>query len=169
MLTDKKPVVLGRVSGLFGVRGWLKIHSYTKPRDAILNYQVWLIELDGAWRSVDLAEGRRQGKSIVARFRDICDRDAAAVFLNSTIGVERNLMPETGKDEYYWTDLEGLRVEKHAGDYLGTVAYLLETGSNDVMVVKGEGNEVLIPFIIGDVIKDVNLDEGKIVVEWEVD
>ena len=169
MLTDKKPVVLGRVSGLFGVRGWLKIHSYTKPRDAILNYQVWLIELDGAWRSVDLAEGRRQGKSIVARFRDTCDRDAAAVFLNSTIGVERNLMPETGKDEYYWTDLEGLRVEKHAGDYLGTLAYLLETGSNDVMVVKDGTNEVLIPFIIGDVIKDVNLGEGKIVVEWELD
>ena len=169
MLTDKKLVVLGRVSGLFGVRGWLKIHSYTKPRDAILNYHVWLIELNGKWRSVDLGEGRRQGKTIVARFRGVSDRDAAVVFLNAAIGVERKLMPETDKDEYYWTDLEGLQVEKHSGDYLGTVAYLLETGSNDVMVVKDRSNEILIPFIIGDVIKDVDLDEGKIVVEWELD
>ena len=169
MLTDTKPVLFGRVSSVFGVRGWVKIHSYTEPRDAILGYQTWLIELNGKWRSIELAEGRKHGKTIVVRFCGIDDRDTAAEYVNAAVGVERKLMPNTGEGEYYWADLEGLQVRKHAGDLLGTVAYLLETGSKDVLVVKDRDKEILIPFIMGDVIKDVDFTEGKIVVDWELD
>ena len=165
---DNKPVVLGRVSGLFGVKGWVKIHSFTNPRDALLEYTGWVIESGGVWQEIELAEGKRHGKTVIARFGGIEDRDAAAVFVNCALGVPRQTLPATGADEHYWSDIEGLRVERKDGTSLGTVAYLLETGANDVMVVQGD-QEVLIPYLIGDVIKNVDLENGVISVDWEWD
>lgn len=167
--TDAKPVVLGRISGLFGVKGWVKIHSFTDPREAILEYPGWLVELDGQWRPVGLAEGKPHGKTVVARLEGIEDREAAEEYVNAFIGIGRDALPETGKDEYYWSDLEGLTVAGQDGKVLGTVAHLLETGANDVLVVRDEDREVLVPFVTGDVIKDVDLAKGVIVVEWEWD
>ena len=167
--SELKPVVLGHVSGLFGVRGWVRIHSYTEPREAILDYPGWLMKRAGQWQPVDLAEGKPHGKTVVARFEGVDDRDQAAGLLNSQIAVERAALPATEKDEYYWTDLEGLTVEKPGGEVLGTVAYLLETGANDVLVVRRGDRELLVPFVTGHVIKDVDLDKAVIRVDWEWD
>jgi len=123
----------------------------------------------GQWQPVDLAEGKPHGKTVVARFEGVDDRDQAAGLLNSQIAVERAALPATEKDEYYWTDLEGLTVEKPGGEVLGTVAYLLETGANDVLVVRRGDRELLVPFVTGHVIKDVDLDKAVIRVDWEWD
>ena len=162
-------MVLGYVSGLYGVKGWVKIHSYTAPREAILDYEGWRLERDGHWTPAAVAEGKPHGKTIIARFEGIDDRDEAASFVGSQIGVERAEMPATEIDQYYWSDLEGLTVEDENGDEIGKVEYLLETGANDVMVVDKAGQEVLIPFVPGEVIKDVDLDSGRIRVDWEWD
>ncbi len=167
-LSDDKPVVLGRISGLFGVKGWVKIHSYTDPRDAILNYVGWHIGQEGDWKSADLAEGKRHGKTVIARIAGIDDRDAAAELVNALISIPRSKMPVTADNEYYWSDLEGLEVVHRDGKLLGKVAYLLETGANDVLVVRGD-REVLIPYIVDDVIEDVDLASGVIRVNWEWD
>ena len=167
--TEKKPVVLGRISGLFGVRGWVRIHSFTDPREAILDYEHWLIETAGEWRPVAIAEGKPHGKTVVARLDGIEDRDSAAELMNSAIGVERSDLPAPGKGEYYWSDLEGLTVQQDNGEVIGTVDYLIETGANDVLVVRKEEQEVLIPFVTGEVIKDVDLANGVIRVSWEWD
>ena len=167
-MSDNKPVVLGRVSGLYGVKGWVKIHSYTDPRDALLEYTGWVIELGGVWQEIELAEGKRHGKTVIARFGGIDDRDAAAAYVNCDLGVPRNLLPAAGAGEHYWSDLEGLRVERMDGTSLGTVAHLLETGANDVLVVRGD-QEILIPYLKGDVIKNVDLENGVISVNWEWD
>jgi 16S rRNA processing protein RimM len=163
------PVVLGRVSGLFGVRGWVKIHSFTDPRDSILHYPNWLIQRDGCWQPVSVAEGRPHGKTLVVRFDGVEDRDGAAGYVNAELAVDRGELPETEEGEYYWSDLEGLTVKRQDGEVIGTVAYLLETGANDVLVIRDGKKEVLIPFITGDVIKDVDLAGGSIRVDWEWD
>lgn len=168
-MSVQKPVVLGRVSGLFGVKGWVRIHSYTDPREAILAYPHWFVDDAGHWRAVSVAEGKRHGKSVIARFDGIEDRDAAAAFVDSQVAVERNALPETGQNEYYWSDLEGLKVVRQDGTVLGTVAYLLETGAHDVLVVQHEDQEVLIPFVTREIVKGVDLAARTISVDWDWD
>ena len=98
---EKNPVVLGRVSGLFGVRGWVKIYSYTDPREAILDYADWLIEQDAQWRPIAVAESKPHGKTLIARFDGVDDRDDAAGLIEARIGVSRDRLPATGQGEYY--------------------------------------------------------------------
>ena len=159
---------MGRISGLFGVRGWVKVYSYTEPREAVLNYDRWLLRRKNGWQEATVAEGQRHGKTIIARIDGYVDRDQAAGLVGADIGVPREAMPETETGRYYWSDLEGLRVLHRDGTELGTVDYLLETGANDVMVVKGE-QERLIPFVLETVILGVDLDKGEIEVDWEWD
>lgn len=169
-MTDalRQPVILGRIVGLFGVRGWVKVHSYTEPREAVLDYRDWLLSREGAWEPIEVAEGRQHGKGIVVRLQGIEDRDAAAELLGSEIGVDRDTLPEAGDGQYYWADLEGLTVVRKDGTELGKVAYLMATGANDVLVVDGPV-ERLIPFVPETVILDVDLAAGVIRVDWEWD
>lgn len=163
-----EPVVLGRISGFFGVRGWVKVFSYTEPREAVLNYKYWLLSDNGGWQAAEVAEGKRHGKAVIARIDGIDDRDQAAKLIGRDIGVPRDELPETDDGQYYWSDLEGLRVVTKNGTELGEVEYLLETGANDVMVIKGE-QEYLVPFVIDDIVLDVDLAAGVITVDWDWD
>lgn len=163
-----EPVVLGRISGFFGVRGWVKVYSYTEPRDAVLNYKSWLLSSNGDWRTAEVVEGKRHGKTVIAHIEGIDDRDQAAALIGCDIGVPRSELPETDEGQYYWSDLEGLQVVTKNGTELGKVKYLLETGANDVMVINGE-QERLVPFVIDDVVLDVDLAAGVITVDWDWD
>jgi 16S rRNA processing protein RimM len=167
-LTERKPVILGRVTGVYGVKGWIRVHSYTEPREAILDYEDWLLLRDDDWQSVNIVEGKRHGKTVIARIDGVDDRDDAAAYVGNDIGVPRERLPDTGRGEFYWADLEGLQVVHIDGRILGKVAHLLATGANDVLVVKGD-QEILIPFVQGEVIKDVDLAAGVINVDWEWD
>lgn len=162
-------MVLGQVNGLFGIRGWVKVFSHTEPRENILDYGPWLLRTpDGRVREFRVLEGRRQGKGLVARLEGIEDRDAAAAWMGAEISIPRSRLPEPDEGEYYWTDLIGLEVETVDGVVLGTVAYLFRTGANDVLVVDG-ARERLIPFLQGDVIREVDLEGGRIRVDWDPD
>lgn len=164
-----KPVLLGRISGFFGVRGWVKVYSYTEPREAVLDYGSWLLEKDGDWQTVRPVDGKRHGKTVIVKLEGYDDRDQAAALLDCEFGVDREQMPEPDEGTYYFSDLEGLEVEHRDGKRLGLVANVMETGANDVLVVRDNGTERLIPFITGDVVKDVDLDAGLIRVDWEWD
>jgi 16S rRNA processing protein RimM len=165
---DNDPVILGRISGLFGVKGWVKVFSYTEPREALLNYGPWWVSDNGGWRSVSVAEGQRHGKTVIVRLAGIDDRDQAAELLERNIAVASDALPEPQDGQYYWRDLEGLDVVHRDGRSLGKVAYVMETGANDVLVTKGD-REYLIPFVVDDVILDVDLVKGVISVDWEWD
>lgn len=142
--------------------------SYTDPREAILDYESWLLGQEGAWRPAKVAEGQRHGKTVVARIDGFDDRDQAATLIGAEIGVPRAALPEAEEGHYYWSDLEGLRVVRSDGSELGVLAYLLETGAHDVMVVKGE-KEHLLPFVKDKVVLDVDLEKGVITVDWDWD
>jgi 16S rRNA processing protein RimM len=173
-----EPVILGRVSGLYGVKGWVRVFSYTEPRDALLDYRHWLLRSGGDWSEIAVVDGRRQGKSVVARLAGIEDRDAAEAWLGADIAVARERMPPVGEGQYYWADLEGLEVRHRDGRILGRVANMLATGANDVMVVQpgeqaeaaGRGTQdILIPFVPEIYILRVDTEEGVIDVDWEWD
>ena len=163
---SRPDVPLGTVVGPFGVKGWVKIHSHTNPPANIINYSPWLVaEAEGTVERRVL-DGRPHGNIIVARLEGITDRDQAALLQRSTVSVPRYRLPSLKKGEFYWTDLLGLRVETLEGVALGTVAAMMETGANDVMVASGE-RERLIPFVLGPYVKDVRLDDRVIVVDWD--
>ena len=144
------------------------MYSYTEPREAVLNYDRWLLSGKDGWHEATVAEGQRHGKTVIVRINGYDDRDKAAGLIGTEIGVPRDELPETDSDQYYWSDLEGLSVVDRHGTELGKVDYLLETGANDVMVVKGE-TERLIPFVMDKVVLGVDLAKGEIRVDWEWD
>lgn len=163
---DERIVLLGHISGVHGVRGWVKVHSLTEPREAIFEYQPWL--LGEAQEPVRVSEGKLHGNRLIARIEGVDDREAAEELVDRSIAVAREQLPETGAGQYYWTDLVGLRVQLENGRELGTVERLLATGANDVLVVKGE-RERLVPFVTGQYVKQVDLENGVIVVDWDPD
>ncbi|MEM7501135.1 MAG: ribosome maturation factor RimM [Pseudomonadota bacterium] len=166
---DRSRVVLGKVSGIYGVRGWVKLYSYTDPKEALLNYTECFLEEAGAERAAEIEESKPHGKSLIAKFAGVVDRDRAQALIGASISVPRAALPALEDGHYYWADLEGLEVRRQGGDTVGTVSHLMATGANDVLVVAGEGQEVLIPFVMGSVILDVDLQEGLISVDWEWD
>jgi 16S rRNA processing protein RimM len=162
---DRK-LALGYISAVHGVKGWVKVHSWTRPMEAIFNYQPWLLGEDG--KPVTIIDGRKQGKGLAALLPGFDDRDRAMALVGQQIYVARDQLPPTLEGEYYWSDLEGLKVVTLEGEVLGRVDRMMETGANDVMVVSGE-RERLIPFVQGQYVKRVDLDEELIEVDWDPD
>jgi 16S rRNA processing protein RimM len=164
----RKIVVLGRVSAVHGVQGWLKIQSYTEPRDNIARFETWILRRNGSEQTVEIEGVRAHGRAMLAKLRGVDGREQAAQWIGADVAVERARLPRCAPGEYYWVDLEGLEVRTPQGEVLGTVDHLLATGSNDVLVLSGEGQR-LIPFVMGDVIRSIDLEEGLIVADWSAD
>ena len=170
---NAEKVLLGQLSAVFGVKGWIKVTSHTQPRENILNYPEWLLKIGDTWKLTKVEQGRPHGKTLVAKLAGCDDRDQAQLLVNTKIAIYRSQLPETGEDEYYWSDLLGMQVITVKGDALGKVAEILETGSNDVLVIKkkssGKTVESLVPWLEGDVITNVDKNEKIITVNWETD
>lgn len=158
---------MGHVGVPFGVRGWVKVHAYTEHGDSLLDYPVWWLGRNGQWRECEVLACEAHPKTLVAHLAGCNDRDAAAALRGSEIAVPRESLPQVAENEYYWTDLIGLRVVNTEQQELGRVAGLLETGANDVLVVQGE-RERLIPFV-GQVVLEVDLAAGLVRVDWGLD
>lgn len=161
-------VVLGRVSGLFGLQGWVRVFSHTEPREGIARYNPVFLQRKGEWQPFKIEAGRVHGAGVVLKFIDFDDRDQAATLVQSDIAVHRAQLPPPRPGEYYWADLEGLRVVTLEGVELGVVDHLLATGANDVLVVKGE-RERLLPFVQGQVIVEIDFEQRLLRVDWDPD
>jgi 16S rRNA processing protein RimM len=164
-------LIVGRIGGVYGVRGWVKIHSFTEPAENLFGYRDWKISRRGRWESIEIDDGQKHGKGYIAHIVGVDDREAAALLKGAEIVVSRTQLPALEDDEYYWHQLEGLSV--YSGEVLlGRVAHLLETGSNDVLVVRGtedsaDSRERLIPWIRGEVVEAIDLEAGRIEVSWD--
>lgn len=161
----RRLVQVGKVVGVWGVEGWVRIFSYTRNREDIFNYRQWIVGEGADSRRFELESGREQGRGLVAKLRELDDRDAAAARVGAPIYVTAEQLPALESGEYFWHQLEGLRVETVDGTRLGTVDHLFETGANDVMVVQGE-RERLIPYV-AEVVREVDIDAGVIRVDWD--
>ncbi|MCF6337180.1 MAG: ribosome maturation factor RimM [Gammaproteobacteria bacterium] len=165
-------LVVAKIGAPYGVRGWVKVFSFTEQTGDLLDYNPWYFKAASAdgktWAIAPVIEAKNHGKGLVAKFNDCDDRDAAARLNGQEIAIRRDQLPPTAEGEYYWKDLQGLEVLTTDGVSLGKVDHLLETGANDVLVVKGE-RERLIPYVTGPIVKKVDLDTGTLHVDWDAD
>jgi 16S rRNA processing protein RimM len=170
-MSDERHVLLGRIVGVHGVRGAVKVESFTEPRLAIFGYRPWLLERDaGKFETVAEVHGHAQGKGIVAALAGIGDRDAAAARIGARIWVSRKVLPAPEAGEVYQTDLEGLQVVNEAGEDLGRASHFFDNGAHAVLVTRdAAGRERLIPYVAGVYVKSVDLDAGRITVDWNKD
>ncbi len=165
---SEKLISIGKINGIFGVKGWLKIFSYTEPRENILTYSPWVLRKGKESKEVKVINGRRHGKTVVANLDGLDDRNEAATLNGWDILISPEQLPKPRQDEYYWADLVGLQVKTSDGLVLGVIDSMLETGANDVIIVRGD-RERLIPFIQGQTVISIDLNTGVMIVDWDTD
>ena len=172
-------ILLGEITGVSGLKGWVKVFSHSSPRLQITEYKQWFIQAKGksnndAWQTIKVKDGKVQGKNIIALLEGVQYRDQAEALIGSKIAVSSDQLEKLSKGEYYWRDLIGLNVENTEGVKLGKIDWLFNTGSNDVVTVigkddEGEIKEHLIPYIMDDYVISVSLNDSLMVVDWDPD
>ena len=174
---DRGLLAAGKITGCYGTRGWVKIHSYTEPQENFLAFGEWKVKRRGVMEPIKFDTGKRHGKGLVAHIVGVDDRTEAESYRGVEVLVRSDSLPQLDEGEYYWSQLQGLQVWCRDGDarvLLGTVDYLIETGANDVLVVKASPDSVddrerLIPYLVDDVVTRVDLEAGMIEVDWFLD
>lgn len=158
---------MGRIAAPYAVRGWVKIQTFTEHLDNLLDYPVWHLGKTGKWRAYEVIEAKVHSNHLVAQLAGVDDRNAAEALQGMEIAVEREELPPAEEGEYYWDDLVGLTVVNLAGETLGAVVEMLETGAHDIMKVTG-AQERLIPFT-DPIVREVDTEARRIVVDWGAD
>lgn len=164
---SSEPIILGRIGAAFGIKGWVHVQSFSQDPESLLDYPVWQLLIRGQWKEFELLEGKPHGKGLVALLSSCKTRDDACAITNAEIGIDRSLLPELPSDEYYWADLVGLEVITENGEVLGHVDSLFETGANDVLVVKNDTREHLLPYIPDEYILEVDMVKRQMRVRWD--
>lgn len=165
---DTAYIIIGKFGSTYGVHGWIKIRTYTEFGPHILEYNPWYINRQHhTWTPITIESGRVQGNSVIVKLPDIETPEQARLFTGLSIAITRSQLPTLKENEYYWSDLMGLTVINKNGEILGKVISLMETGSNDVLIVKGD-KEHAIPYLPGKVITSVDLKKQEIHVDWEL-
>jgi 16S rRNA processing protein RimM len=166
-------IVIGKIVSVHGVRGDVKIYSFTDPIDNLLEYRRWTLRRGDEVKQVELVKGRLQGKILVATLKGLTDREEARTYADFEICIPRSELPQLTGDDYYWYQLQGLTIINQVEQVLGRVDHLLETGANNVMVVKPfdgslDDRERLLPYTDQCVLK-IDLEAGEMRVEWDAD
>ena len=170
--------VIGKITSVYGVKGWVKVHSYTEPKENILAYPSRYLERNGSWQPLVFADAKHHGKGLVALIDGVNDREDAQLYCQCDIAIPVTDMPALEQDDFYWHQLEGLEVITTGPDaeqqLLGKVQGMMETGANDVLVVRGsqgsiDKRERLIPWLPDQVIKQVDIEAGIILVDWDAE
>ena len=169
-MEDDKKIYLGRITGVHGIKGWLKIQSFSSPPENILNYPIWIINHQGEEDFYSIEQGRKQNNKIVVKLEKIDDRNTAESLINSKIQIQRSDLPKLSNENYYWSDLVGLSVLSSEEKVIGKIESLIETGANDVMVINALKDErILVPFVMHEIIKEVNVELNYIKIDWSIE
>ncbi|MCD6048286.1 MAG: Ribosome maturation factor rimM [Gammaproteobacteria bacterium] len=165
MRAPEAKILAGKIGAPHGIKGWVKVFSYTSTPENLLNYQPWLLEIKGVMKSLKVLHAQPHGECLIVAFEGVTDRDQAAELTHTKIYIQRDQLPELAEDEYYWHDLEGVEVKNLEGFVFGRVDYLMNAGASDLMFIKGD-KESCIPYRPGDVVKSVDLEKGEMIVDW---
>ena len=169
---QKENMVLGKITAVYGIKGWVKIYSFTDPMENIFNYQPWQLKVGGTLKEVKVAASKKHGKGLIAKLEGVDDRNIAQTYCGYEILADSSLLPELKEGEYYWSQLQNLLVYTESDQLLGKVSHLMETGSNDVLVIKGNKDSIdqkerLLPYLPDQVIKEIDLETGTMRVDWD--
>lgn len=162
-------IPIGRIGASWGVKGWVKVQSFTQPLDNILTYEPWYLKQAHGWQIIKRTDARQQGKSIVAHFEGFNDCDETQVIRGAELAIPHDQLPSLSQHEYYWADLEGLEVIDQHDQKLGHISHLIETGANDVIVIANGKNRLLIPYRLGVTVTKIDLASQQMRVDWELD
>lgn len=168
----EQALVIGRITSVYGVKGWVKLYSHTDPMQGIFDYKHWWLKTPSGWKIVEFNQGRLQGRGLVASVKGYTDRDQVKDICGMDVYIDAAELPDLEEGDYYWSQLEGLRVITKEGVLLGKVSQLMETGANDVIVVRAcEGSfdreERLIPYAPGTYVLNIDLEQQEMVVDWD--
>ena len=161
---DDELIRVGHILGAQGIKGWVRVFSHTSPRENIVAYGPWLVERDGQREWVEI-RGRQQGKHIVAKLDGVDDRNQAEALSGCGLYISARQLPRLPAGDYYWSELIGLEVQSLRAEPLGVIESMLETGADDVMVLSGD-RERLIPFVIDEIVREIDLEARRMVVDW---
>lgn len=164
--------VMGKITSVYGVKGWVKVFSYTQPKENLLKYKVWDLRKNGRDQQVKVLQCKVHGNGMVAHLEGYSDRERSKELADSLIMLDVEALPELDSGEFYWHQLEGLKVLTANGVLLGKVSHLMETGANDVLVIKKcagslDAKERLVPYLPEQVVKSVDLESGQLVIDWD--
>lgn len=159
--------IIGKFGSVYGVKGWLKVISFTDPKENILEFTPWFINKANQWQSIAITDSRIHGKNIIVKIANVDERELAKTYTNLEIATADAQLPKLPQGEYYWSDLEGLTVINKDDKNLGQVDHILATGANDVLVIKNH-RERLIPYI-DNVILNIDLTKKIITVDWDTE
>lgn len=171
---EQELTILGKITTAFGIKGWVKVYSYTDPATNIVNYPTWLLNINNQWKEFKLKDSKVHTKGLGVALEGILDRDAALALSQVEIAVPTSELPELSEDEHYWFQLQGLKVVNTEGEWLGQVKELLDSGGgNQVMEIEScsgslDNQSRLIPYA-ETIVLDVDLDKGEILVDWQAD
>lgn len=168
MDTNNK-IAVGKINGFHGLKGFVKIFSETRPRDAIFDYDYLFIFRNNAWQKLEVEDSGHAGKSLVVKFKGFADRTSIEAYHGLELFIENEQLEDLDEGEFYWADLIGLTVKNQAGFVFGEVKEFIETGANDVIVIRKNGKEYLIPFTIGHAVITIDLEAKEILVDWDED
>ena len=169
-MEDDKKIYLGKITGVHGIKGWLKIQSLSSPPENILNYPLWIVNNQEQEDFYSVEQGRKHSNKIIVKLEKIDDRTKAESLINSKIKIRRSELPKLSNESHYWSDLEGLSVLNSEEKLIGIVDSLIETGANDVMVVNTtKDKRILIPFVMHEIIKEVSIELNYVKVDWQID
>ena len=173
-MSDSGQLVVGTINGVYGIKGWVKVFSHTSPIEQILQYQPWSLHKGSKQVSIEVAQGKLHGKGLIALPDGFETRNEAESLVGYEIRIEADQLPALPKGDYYWHELEGLQVVNQAGEVLGQIVRMMETGANDVMVVAATSDSIddqerLIPFVMGNVVEQVDIEQGLLKVNWQSD
>lgn len=164
-------ILLGNISGVHGLKGWLKVFSHTSPRLKIAEYPQWFLKKGNEdWKAHKVISGREQGKNIIVRLEGINDRSDVEALIGFEVAIKNEQLEPLSNGEYYWRDLLGLSVKTIAGADLGKLDWIFNSGSNDVLVVKDDGvdkKERLLPFLFDKVVISIDLEKSLMIVDWD--
>ncbi len=173
MQENENPIIVGRIGGVYGVRGWLKIESYTRPKENIFTYFPWLIHVNSSWKEVDIEETQQRGSArLLVKMTGIDTPEEAREYVHCELAVTQAVFPALNEGEYYWHDLIGLVVFNQDEINIGEIKDIVETGANDVLVIKKSGGnkaKTLIPLVMDVYIKQVDLIAKTMHVEWLIE
>ncbi len=167
-MTKQNKVIVGKFAAPLGVRGWIKLQSFTHPTENLLDYPDWYVQHQGQWQLLEITARKTHGNFLAVKIKGIDDRDEVHRFTNDLIGIEREQLPPPTSGEFYWHDLIGLTVENLDGEVLGKVTDVLSAGSNDVLQVETPTKKRLIPYT-QHAIHKVEIKAGKLIVDWDAD
>lgn len=166
-IDQDKFILIGKVGAATGLLGELKIISFTESPEDIFEYDQWYIKKNNTWLAVTLDKSAKRGKYLVAKWLDCSDRNSAQQWTNCDIAIKRSQLPTLDQGQFYWVDLEEAIVKTMTGQELGRVKEVMETGANPVLIVEGK-ERILIPYVKEKIVKEVNIELGEIIVDWDI-